>query len=160
MSRTLRLFVVLLLLVAAPAWAADSTLLNGTIQTWHSGAATLADGVSVTSAAITLTNVGYPKATCELFIPTTTGTVAANGNVVVWFNLNPDGTNFEDAPPARLPDFSFPLRAVSTAQRVIARDVSLPPQAGFRVVIRNNGTGVTMNTTWTLKCTPYTQRLQ
>lgn len=149
---------LLCLLGAGPAWAADETLLNGTIQTWHSGGSSLADGVSVTSSAITLTNVGYPKANCELFFPAPSGTVAANGNVVVWFNLKPDGTNPEDAPPARMPDFSFALRNVNTAQRVMALSIDLPPQAGFSVVIKNNGTGVTINTTWTLKCTPYTRR--
>jgi hypothetical protein len=150
----------LLLVCTLSAWAADLTILNGTIQTWHSGASTLANNATVTSAAVTLTNAGYPKATCEFNMPAPSGTVAANTNVAVWFRLNPDGTNFEDAASPRLPDFTFPLAASAGAQRIDVRDISLPAQAGFQVVIKNNGTGVTINTTWTLKCTPYTQRLQ
>jgi hypothetical protein len=151
---------LLLLGLLTPAFAADLTILNGTIQTWHSGASSLADNASVTSATITLTNAGYPKATCEFNMPAPSGTVASNKNVAVWFRLNPDGTNFEDATTDKMPDFTFPLRAVATAQRVVIREIVLPAQNGFQVVIKNNGSGVTLNTTWTLKCTPYTVRLQ
>jgi hypothetical protein len=160
--RTIRALAIaaLLLSCALSALAADLTILNGTIQTWHSGASTLANNATVTSAAVTLTNAGYPKATCELNMPAPSGTVAANTNVAVWFRLDPDGTNFEDAASPRLPDFTFPLAASAGAQRISVKDITLPAQAGFQVVIKNNGTGVTINTTWTLKCVPYTQRLQ
>jgi len=159
-TRRVLALTTLLLSLAFPVWAADLTILNGTIQTWHSGASTLASNASVTSAAVTLTNGGYPKATCEFNMPAPSGTVAANTNIAVWFRLSPDGTNFEDAASPRLPDFTFPLAASSGAQRIDVRGIDLPAQAGFQVVIKNNGTGVTINTTWTLKCTPYTQRLQ
>lgn len=157
-----RLYLVLLLGLAlvGTALGADVTTLNGVIQTWHNGTATLANNATVTSGAITLTNVGYPKATCECFIPAPSGTAIANSNIAVWFKRTLDGTNFEDAPGARLADFTCPLQAVSTAQRVIIDNISLPAQNGFQIVVKNNGTGVTFNATWTIKCTPYTQRLQ
>ena len=158
--RRLLLLWAALLSFAPLLWAADLTILNGTIQTWHNGTGTLANNANVTSAAVTLTNAGYPKATCEFNMPAPSGTVAANSNVQVWFRLNPDGTNFEDATTAKMPDFWFPLQASAAAQRIVIREITLPAQNGFQVVIRNNGTGVTINTTWTLKCTPYTTRLQ
>jgi hypothetical protein len=157
--KSLSLSMLLGMCMTLSVWAADLTILNGTIQTWHSGASTLANNASVTSAAVPAT-AGFPKATCEFNMPAPSGTVAANTNVAVWFRLNLDGTNFEDAASPRLPDFTFPLAASAGAQRIDVRDISLPAPAGFQVVIKNNGTGVTINTTWTLKCTPYTQRLQ
>jgi len=159
-TRRVLALTILLLSFALSAWAADLTTLNGTIQTFHSGASTLGNNASVTSASITLTNAGYPKATCEFNMPAPSGTVLTPSNIAVWFRLSPDGTNFEDAASPRLPDFTFPLAASAGAQRIDVKDISLPAQAGFQVVIKNNGTGVTINTTWTLKCTPYTQRLQ
>jgi hypothetical protein len=54
----------------------------------------------------------------------------ANTGVSVWFLRAIDGTNYEDGSssvtPARLPDVVFPVRAVTTAQRVTRR-VMIPP---------------------------------
>lgn len=150
-----------LLLLFSPTWAATVKILNGTIATWHNGSSTLANNASVTSSTITITagEVGYQKATCELNFPAPSGTVAANSNIAVWFRLNPDGTNFEDAASPRLPDFTFPLANSASAQRIDIREIMMPAQNGFQIVIKNNGTGVTINTTWTIKCTPYTQQI-
>lgn len=56
-----------------------------------------------------------------------------------------DGTNYEDGdasvrPAAEAFVGSFQLRAVTTAQRMIIRDVPMPPGL-WKAVILNNGTG-------------------
>lgn len=85
---------------------------------------------------------GAPLAYVELVV--TFGTApAANAGVSLWLLARPDGTNFEDGSssvtPARAPDVVFPLRAVTTAQRV-ARLVQLPPGV-LSPLIKNDGTG-------------------
>lgn len=157
-----RLFcTLLLLLLPSASHAATVTNTQGTIATWHTGSATLASNSTVTSSTITLASgVGYLKAACEFFMPAPSGTPAANTNIAVWFLLKPDGSNLEDAASPRLPDFTFPLAAIAGAQRIVQREILLPAQNGFQVVIKNNGTGVTINTTWTIKCVPYTPQVQ
>jgi hypothetical protein len=154
------LLVVLTLLLGsiAPAWSASVTWLPGPVQTWLNGTGALANNTLVLSGVITLTSGGYTKAVCELFVPTFSGAVTANTAVNVWILRQVDGTNYEDntdaTTPARNPDMVFPLRAVSTAQRVALPSIDLPPGL-FKALVKNDGTGVTMNTTWTLKCLPY-----
>jgi hypothetical protein len=50
--------------------------------------------------------------------------------VSIWFLMKNDGTNLEDGAagtqPARAPDLIFPVRAVSTQQRIVLQRVVLP----------------------------------
>lgn len=89
---------------------------------------------------------GYVEGKVELNLGAPSTTVTANTDVQLWFLLAVDGTNYEDGgasvTPARLPDLVIPLRAVSTAQRVARR--CLIPVGSFKVLLRNNGTGVTL----------------
>jgi len=97
---------------------------------------------------------------CEIFINSFSGAVTAGTAITVWLLHQVDASNYEDGGasviPARLPDMTFPLRAVSTAQRVIRSDVRIP--AGlFKPLVYNSGTGVSMQGStggvpWTLKC--------
>lgn len=69
-----------------------------------------------------------------------------------------DGTNYADAPTTPSQVYyvgSFPLQAITTAQRVILRGVELPPGL-FKVALRNNGTTQTAAATGnTLKIRSY-----
>jgi hypothetical protein len=155
------LFLLLLgvLLVPCGLQAATVTQIqSGTLDTWFTGSATLAsNSQALSAAAITVTNPTFLSADCTLFIPAPSGTVTANTAVVVWLLVSTDaGATYPDGDatgitPARAPDMTFGLRAVSTAQIVHARLDQLPPGT-FKVLIRNDGTGVTLNATWTLKC--------
>lgn len=130
----------------------------GTVDTWHSGGSGLTNNSRVLSSAVTVTCKPYLYAECMLNIAAPSGTVAANTNVVAWIINKTDGTNFEDGDasnePATEPDMKFPLRNVNTAQ-IVATTVKLPPYDGFKVLIKNNATGVTINTAWNLKCVAF-----
>jgi hypothetical protein len=97
---------------------------------------------------------------CDVELVVTYGVApTANTGVAVWFLSTQDGTNYEDGDgsttPARLPDAVFPLRAVTTAQRVIRR-VPLP-FGNFKALAKNDGTGQAMGATGnTLKIRPAT----
>lgn len=85
---------------------------------------------------------GYTLAEVELVVTFGTAPTTSTG-VSVWFLAQPDGSNYEDGgasvTPARTPDVVFPLRAVTTAQRIVQR-VWLPP-GNFKALARNDGTG-------------------
>ena len=56
-----------------------------------------------------------------------------------------DGTNYEDGSASVAPNAgsrvgSFPVRAVTTAQRIVVRDVPLPPGL-YKALILNYATG-------------------
>lgn len=148
------------LLWVSPLWAASPFVwLRGTIDTWITTSTGLTSGSSVLSSNITLTSANYTRADCELNTGAWSGTVAANTAVVVWLIRQADGTNFEDGAtgtdPARFPDMVFPLRPVSTAQRIVIPNIELP-RGLFKALLKNDGTGVTLQgAPWTLKCTPY-----
>jgi hypothetical protein len=155
----LGLFLMLGLLVVRPAHAIKFIWLPGTVSTWINGTSTLTNNSLLLSSAITLTDTGYTRAVCELAVPSFPSAPAANTGVSVWIIKQVDGgSNYEDGDasttPARMPDMVFPLRAVSTAQRVTLPSVDLPPGL-FKALLKNDGTGVTMNATWTLKCLPF-----
>jgi hypothetical protein len=152
------------LTLPTPLWAATVTQRQSATQdTWHNGTATLANNAQVQSGNVTLTNVGDLSAYCTLTVPTLTGAPSANTAVVVWFQVSTDASTFPDGgasvTPAQTPDMVFPLRTVATAQVVTVR-VDRIPLGLFRVLIRNDNTGVTMNTTWSLKCKTYTLQIQ
>ena len=108
------------------------------------------------------TGDGYVLCDVELNTGTWGGTVATGSVVVVWFLQTQDGTNYEDGgtsvTPARIPDVIFPLRTVSTAQRIIKR--ALIPWGVFKPLLKNEATGQTMNATGnTLTIRPVTRQL-
>jgi hypothetical protein len=104
---------------------------------------------------------GYTLATLELSLAAPAGALTANTAANVWFLSTVDGTNYEDGSasviPARLPDAVFPVRAVSTAQRILRR--ALLPQGNWYVLIQHN-TGQTWNASGnTLKVVPATPEM-
>lgn len=104
----------------------------------------LANNTNVLGSAIT-PNAGYR--TCELELYVTYGVApTANTAVLVWLIRETDGTNYEDGgvgvTPTRAPDAVFPLRAVTTAQRITVV-CDLPP-GSFKACLRNDGTGQAM----------------
>lgn len=146
----------------SPVWAAATFVwLRGSVDTWISNNTNVTSGSRILSAAITLTNANYTRADCELNVPSWSTTVTANTAVVVWLIRQVDSSNYEDGDssndPARIPDIVFPLRNVSTAQRVVIPNIELP-RGLFKALAKNDGTGATMNgatTVWTIKCTSY-----
>ena len=119
----------------------------------------LANNALVASSAITITSTGFLLAEFELYIAGMGGTPTANTSFDLWLLRRPDGTNYEDGgasvTPTRGPDVWFPIRAVSTAQRIV-RVCELPPGL-FIALIRNGGTGQALAATAnTLKVRPYT----
>jgi hypothetical protein len=101
---------------------------------------------------------GSPLAEIELVC--TFGTAPTAGtSIALWFLQRPDGTNYEDGSssvtPARAPDCVLPLRAVTTAQRVVI-EVAIPP-GPFIALARNDATGQSLASSGnTIKIRPYT----
>jgi hypothetical protein len=135
--------------------------IRGTATTVLStGLNSLANNALVASSAITLSTgePGYQR--CEAELVVTYGTApTANTACVVWLLREVDGTNYEDGSstvtPSRNPDLVFPLRAVTTAQRIVVTG-DLPPGA-FVALLRNDGTGQAMASSGnTLKIRPLT----
>jgi hypothetical protein len=83
---------------------------------------------------------GYTIGQLELNLAAPAGTLTANTAANIWFLQNVDGTNYEDGGssviPARAPDVVFPVRAVSTAQRINRR--ALIPEGNWYVLIQHN----------------------
>lgn len=137
-----------------------TTNLQGTVQTVLSTELnSLANNALTLGAAITPTSAGYLLAAVEL-VATFGSAPTANTGVSLWFLTDPDGTNYEDGgsgvTPARTPDVVLPVRAVTTAQRVVRRDILLPPGT-FKALILNDGTGAAMAASGnTVKIRPYT----
>ena len=101
---------------------------------------------------------GYLLAEVELVV-TFTVAPGANTGVPVWLLAAPDGTNYEDGSasitPARNPELVFPVRAVTTAQRITRR--ILLPQGLMTPLLKNDGTGQAFAATGnTLKIRPAT----
>jgi len=136
------------------------TNLIGTLQTVMTTELNgLANNVLVPSSAITITSAGHMLAEFELYIASMGGVPTANTSFDLWLLRRPDGTNYEDGgvsvTPTRGPDLWFPIRPVSTAQRIV-RECALPPGV-FIALIRNSGTGQALAATAnTLKVRPYT----
>jgi hypothetical protein len=81
---------------------------------------------------------------CELELVVTFSVApTANTGASLWLLGAPDGTNYEDGSssvtPAKLPNVVFPVRAVTTAQRIVRR-AWLPP-ALMKPLLKNDGTG-------------------
>jgi hypothetical protein len=105
------------------------------------------------------TGDGYVLCDVELLV-TYGSAPTANTGVSVWFLGSQDGSNYEDGDasttPGRIPDLVFPLRAVTTAQRIIRR-VPLP-WGLLKALLKNDGTGQAMAASGnTLKVRPVTR---
>lgn len=135
----------------------------GTITTVLStGLNSLANNSNVLSSAITLITgePGYRWGEWELYIASSAAAMTANTSFVGWIIQALDGSNDEDGgtsvTPARTPDIVFPVRAVSTAQRMTA--FSQLPTGSFKLLLRNDGTGQTIASSGnTLKVRPMTE---
>jgi len=136
----------------------------GTITTVLSTALnSLANNSNVLSSAITLSTgePGYRFGEWELYIASSAAAMTANTAFTGWIIQALDGTNDEDGgtsvTPARTPDLIFPVRAVSTAQRITWQ--SELPAGSFKVLLRNDGTGQTIASSGnTLKVRPKTEQ--
>jgi hypothetical protein len=99
---------------------------------------------------------------CDLELVCTFGTSpTAYTAISFWFILSQDGTNYEDGDnsttPARMPDAVFPLRAVTSAQRIIRRVVM--PQGKWKPLAKNDGTGQSLAASGnTVKIRPVTRQ--
>lgn len=120
------------------------------------------NGTALASSAFnnTIGQTGDGYILCDLELVVTYGVApTANTGVSLWFLQTQDGANYEDGSnsitPARLPDCVFPLRAVTTAQRIIRRVIL--SQGKFTPLIKNDGTGQAMAATAnTVKVRPVT----
>jgi hypothetical protein len=89
----------------------------------------------------------------------------ANTGLSVWFLQAPDGTDgtYEDGGasvmPARGPDLTIGVgSSPDTSAHQVSKDALLP--AGyFKVLVKNDGTGQTMSSGWTLKLLPFTEEM-
>ena len=106
------------------------------------------------------TGAGAGYTLCDVELVATYGSApTANTAVAVWFLGSQDGTNYEDGDasitPARMPDVVFPVRAVTTAQRIIRR--AWLPWGLLKALLKNDGTGQAMAASNnTLKVRPVT----
>lgn len=122
----------------------------------------MANNSNVLSAAPTMQSgdVGHRWGEWELYIASAAAALSANTAFVAWILQPLDGTNYEDGgtsvTPARAPDLIFPVRAVSTAQRLYCN--SQMPTGAFKVLLRNDGTGQTIaSSANTLKVRTYSE---
>lgn len=131
----------------------QATLLSTGLNSLANNALALSSAYDNTQAA-----AGDGYTLCDVELVVTYGVApTANTGCTLWLLGTQDGTNYEDGDasttPARLPDAVFPLRAVTTAQRVIRR-VWLPWGAS-KALLKNDGTGQAMASSGnTLKVRP------
>lgn len=146
----------------------EKFLLGGTITTLITTGSALASNSLAIGAAYdnTVGQTGDGYTLCDLeFVGTFSVAPTANTGLAVWFLESQDGTNYEDGDgtvggsadttPARLSDAVFPLRAVTTAQRVIVR--TLLPWGKAKPLLKNDGTNQSLGSGATLKVRPVTR---
>lgn len=118
------------------------------------------NALAAKASALTLTSAGYLLGEVELNLAAPAGTLTANTGISIWFCREVDGTNYENGfdasvTPARAPDVVIPLRAVSTAQRVVVPCI-IPPGA-FYPLAKNDATGQALGASGnTIKIRPIT----
>lgn len=105
----------------------------------------MANNTNVLGSAISLTSGEPGYLFCEAELVVTFGSApTANTSFCCWLLREIDGTNYEDGStsvtPTRPPDLIFTVRAVTTAQRLIAV-CDMPPSSIFKALLRNDGTG-------------------
>ena len=127
------------------------------------GLNSLANNSNVLSGSVTLSTgePGYRFGEWELYIASSAAAMTANTAFSGWIIQALDGTNDEDGgtsvTPARAPDLIFPVRAVSTAQRITCQ--SDLPTGSFKVLLRNDGTNQTIASSGnTFKVRPKTEQ--
>lgn len=150
---------------ADPYVGADRWVLGSQATALDTGLNSLANNGLAVSAAFnnTVGQAGDGYNWCDLELVVTYGVApTANTGVSVWLLQSQDGTNYEDGDasvtPARAPDAVFPLRSVTTAQRIVVGRVPLPPGL-IKVLTKNDGTGQAMAASGnTVKLRPSTGR--
>lgn len=121
----------------------------------------MANNTNVLGSATTLTTGEPGYRLCEAELVVTFGSApTANTAFCCWLLREVDGTNYEDGgtsvTPTRPPDLIFTVRAVTTAQRLIAV-CDLPPGT-VKALLRNDGTGQAIASSGnTLKIRPLTE---
>ena len=147
-----RLVILLLLLLnAAPLWAASLSRLLGTEATWASGSSLASNSEVLSGAAISYANPGYPAAWCNFSI-TYTGTPVSGSAALVWFRVATDAVpTYPSIPTAEPPHMTFPFIAGASPQIVSFYVSNVPAGSTVKTYVRNDSTGVTF-TTWSLKC--------
>ena len=122
----------------------------------------MANNANVLSAAPTMTagDIGHRFGEWELSIASSAAAMTANTAFVGWILQPLDATNYEDGgtsvTPARTPDLVFPVRAVSTAQRLYCQ--AQMPTGTYKILLRNDGTGQAIaSSANTLKVRTYTE---
>lgn len=125
------------------------------------GLDSMANNANVLSSSVTLTSGEDGYRFCEIeLVATFSVAPTANTAFNVWLLREVDGSNWEDGgtsvTPTRIPDAILTVRAVNTAQRLIA--VADMPPGTFKVLIRNNATGQALASSGnTLKVRPATE---
>jgi hypothetical protein len=102
------------------------------------------------------TGDGYTLCDVELVVTYGTAPTASTA-CSLWLLATQDGTNYEDGgsstTPARFPDLTIPLQAVTTAQRIVRR--TWLPWGKWKPLLKNDGTGQAMSASGnTLKVRP------
>ena len=143
----------------------EKYLLGSQTTLLSSGLNSLTNNSLAASAAFDNTQgaTGDGYTLCDLELAVTYGVApTANTGCSIWFCATQDGTNYEDGndatvTPARAPDLVIPLRAVTTAQRIIVPVVLR--WGKYIVVLKNDGTGQSMAASGnTLKIRPVTRQ--
>jgi len=137
----------------------EKLLVSGTLDTVLNTGASLANN-SLAVATYTPTDQNYPLWEVQLNATFSVAPTAGTG-FSVWFLRSLDGgSTYEDGDatttPGKSPDLVLPLRAVTTAQQV-TRVVAAPPGSP-KVLAKNDGTGQSASSGWTLKIRPVTRQ--
>jgi hypothetical protein len=106
----------------------------------------LADDANVLGAAIDFTAAGVDRKQymdVEIYLASVDWSAQTNPCIYLWLLPRTDGTNFEDGAagtnPARTPDKIVSMRAVSGAQRIVARLLVTTPDQGKLLVGNRSG---------------------
>lgn len=137
-----------------------TTVIQGSGNTLEVGISTglnLTNNSLVLGNSLTFTDVGYLFADVQFSGSFSSGAPTTSTGMSVWL-LREIGGFFEDGAsgitPARNPDFTVPLRAVTTGQ-LIERQTLLPP-GPCKTLVKNDGTGQTIDAGWYIKYRPFT----
>jgi hypothetical protein len=146
----------------------EKYLLGATITTLITGGSALGNNALAIGSAYdnTVGQTGDGSTLCDLeFSGTFSVAPAANTGIPVWFLRSQNGTNYEDGDgtvggsadttPARAPDVVIPLRAVTSAQLVSKSTVL--PWGKWKPLAKNDGTGQSLGSGFTIKVRPVTR---
>jgi hypothetical protein len=141
----------------------EKYLLGTQTSLMTTGLDSLANNGLVLGAAFDNTQgqTGDGSTLCDLeLVVTYSSAPAAGTGCTLWMLGTQDGTNYEDGgtsvTPARAPFCVFPVRAVTTAQRIIQR--AYLPWGLMKPLLKNDGTGQAFSTGNTLKVRPVTRQ--